>query len=157
MVPVCSSAALIAAACAANARRVAEDRLISHSSNSGESCYQILFKMYVRFEPRYVIKFREPSQLFNSDRLDKLDRVETDCCTFCAQHMFRLSADECANKPYKYVRKNKDTYTSSSVWEPLKEDAMNKYIEAMKDKYNVELSKSDLDYETAYYWEVLLE
>lgn len=152
------NSACIIAACAAGARRRNEQKNYSQYFDSNlELYYKVNFRMYIHFNRVKAIRPTEDvyiGSIYAPFKAIMIEPVLIEACSVAKQHTFSLAASKCPNGPDKYIEENLEKYISSTIWKIDRDEIIEKYKQDIKNKYNIILDNSYLDYSVQYCWEI---
>jgi len=148
------NSACIIAACAANARQNRELVQQKHHcslTNLPEVLYKIRLRMYIDFESiRLTVAVEDVCSAF-------FKSISIPSKSIAIEDLFTIGASKCPAGPDKYMEENLDIITSSIFWQRTKEEIIDKYLADIKNKHNIIVDKSYINYNIRYSWEIDVE
>ena len=154
------NAACLIAACAVNARRRKPEHYNVYFDKDFQFYYKVKLRKYYHFDNTTLVKANyEPCYMgsiyapFCQSEV-QITPVQVAAKSIAVEKIFTVYSKNCPNGIDSYMEDNLDKYIESSIWYASDSEVLYTYIEALNNKYNIDLDKSSLKYTTQYCWEV---
>lgn len=155
-----NSACIIAACAAAAHRNNNTQNPAQYVTNKDfDIYYKVAFRMYLHFNPIYVIAPVEKvflGSVFAPYEELRIEPKQVPATTIAKERTFMINAKKCPKGPDAFVKENLEQFQASEIWASEKDSIINQYLSEIEERYNIKLDKeySHLDYSVQFCWEV---
>lgn len=153
-----STAPIIAAVTALSKQRKKQDENNSKYINNKDYLYKISFKLYFEFPSTKSVQPFTPNFLTKEESEIKksanIKIVTIPNKSLCYNKIFTVYDSEVKDGISSYVRNNYEGFTSSIIWQPIKEEMIAMYLDWVETEYGIILERKNIKFNEKFTWDI---
>lgn len=119
--------------------------------------YKVKFRMYMYFDSINIVMPIEEvyvGSVYAPIKETHIKPVKVESQILAREHVFTVNISKIDTSIDTYIKNNLHRFINSTIWSLYKDEMIAKYLKHVKDKYNVILDESSVEYSIQYCWEV---